>query len=242
MLTTAIKSKEIQRMEKYVWCEDTGSGLELWHNVFSYIDPEIIVQTKENNVKLRKSASRIFDDGNVYYIMIDSAVDNPDVLREVGALKKVTRDKTNVHLVDIHSFEFVLLSFRLLEEWVFAEDDDLREKREELLILRRRLVDLIINGGGATELQELKDSISSNITNSEQLAARLLRDITRNTGFETTKGHLGKCFVRNCCEWNDRKEDDICGLDMDRPSSDEKVKKIIELSVLKNSLEKVGLI
>lgn len=50
-------------MEKYVWCEDTGSGLELWHNVFSYIDPEIIVQTKENNVKLRKSASRIFDDG-----------------------------------------------------------------------------------------------------------------------------------------------------------------------------------
>ncbi len=38
------------------------------------------------------------------------------------------------------------------------------------------------------------------------------------------------------------KEDDICGLDTDRPSSDEKVKKIIELSVLKNSLEKVGLI
>ncbi len=98
-------------MEKYVWCEDTGSGLELWHNVFSYIDPEIIVQTKENNVKLRKSASRIFDDGNVYYIMIDCAVDNPDVLREVGALKKVIRDDCQWYYCSLFCLRYSSIDF-----------------------------------------------------------------------------------------------------------------------------------
>jgi hypothetical protein len=37
--------------------------------------------------------------------------------------------------------------------------------------------------------------------NTEQLSAKRLLEITRNTGFETTKGKLGDCFIVDQCEW-----------------------------------------
>lgn len=73
-------------MKQYVWCEDRGSGYTFWTKVFRVINPEITVQTKENNTGLRKAAMKITEDGNKYYILIDNAVDNPDVLREIKKL------------------------------------------------------------------------------------------------------------------------------------------------------------
>ena len=69
--------------------------------------------------------------------------------------------------------------------------------------------------------------------NSEQLIAHLLEEITRNTGFATNKKTLSRCFVDACCEWQERAEDDICGLDENRISSDEKKKMIVEHSILR---------
>ena len=64
---------------------------------------------------------------------------------------------------------------------------------------------------------------------------------TRNTGFETTKGRLGSCFIVDCCDWDKRQSDDICGLDQKRLTGDEKIKIIFENSVLKNTFAKAGL-
>ena len=61
------------------------------------------------------------------------AYDNPDVLREVNAISRAIEGKNNVKLIKFHSFEFVLLSFDLLDSWVFAEQDELKEKRRPLL-------------------------------------------------------------------------------------------------------------
>lgn len=30
-------------MERFVWCEDSGSGLQFWENIFSIIDDNIHV-------------------------------------------------------------------------------------------------------------------------------------------------------------------------------------------------------
>ena len=43
-------------------------------------------------------------------------------------------------------------------------------------------------------------------------------DITRNTGFEVSKKSVGPCWILTCCEWNERAEDDICGLNEARIS------------------------
>ena len=75
----------------------------------------------------------------------------------------------------------------------------------------------------------------------EQLSAKLLFDLTRNTGFEVSKGVLGECWIKSCCEWDERQEDDICGLDYNRRSVFDKMKRIYVGSSLKLQIPKVGL-
>lgn len=229
-------------MQNYIWCEDSRSGFAFWNEIFKSVNSEFIVESKGNNSGLRKAVEKIQNDENIYYILIDNVVDNPDVLREVKRIKADANGKNNIHIVDIHSFEFTLLSFSHIANWVFAEKDNLKEKRKSLLHARELFVKLIVNGGTANELAELKSFLNySEKTTTEQISAKLLYDITRNTGFETNKSKLGVCFVNNCCEFEKRQTDDICGLDNKGLSADKKKKQLIELSVLKKALQKVGL-
>lgn len=120
-------------MSIYAWCEDSGSGLTFWKEIFGTMYPDITVETKSNNSRLRLAAEAIESDGNEYYILMDSFIDNQDVLREIDKMKNCIKKKENVHIIDIHSFEFVLLSFKPLIQWVFAEHDELKNKRKDLI-------------------------------------------------------------------------------------------------------------
>lgn len=229
-------------MSTYVWCEDSGSGFIFWREVFHYIDPQIIVESKGSNSRLRKTVSALQDNDDRYYILMDTAVDNPDVLREVKRIKADISGKTNVRTVDIHSFEFALLSFSSLEDWIFAENDPLKDQRADLLEAREIFLRLITEGGTAEELARFKAVFDyPQKKNSEQIAARLLYGITRNTGFETDKGKIGDCFINHCCAFPNRGEDDICGLDNRRLSDAEKKKQLIECSVIHHALKEVDL-
>ena len=73
--------------------------------------------------------------------------------------------------------------------------------------------------------------------NIEQLSAKLLFDLTRNTGFEVSKGKIGECWINSCCEWLEREEDDICGLDYSRLSIYDKMKSIYERICLKEQFQ-----
>ena len=57
-----------------------------------------------------------------------------------------------------------------------------------------------------------------------------------------SKGKLGKCFYIDCCNWSDRQDDDICGLDSAHISSKQKMNEIVTDSVLFGVLKKVGLL
>ena len=229
-------------MARYLWCEDSKSGYQFWKTIIGKIYPDIIVETKRGNTRLRKSVERIDNDGNQYYIVMDSAIDNPDVLRETRRLSADISGKGNVHSISIHSFEFVLLSFELLEEWVFAEVDPLRDNRRRVLAASNIFVSRIKDKGNANALKDFKDVFDEyKARNSEQIASKLLFEITRNTGFETNKSKLGECFVVNCCDRTTRQDDDVCGLDDNRINSIEKAKLIVEYSVLGETIEKVGL-
>ncbi len=230
-------------MSTYVWCEDSSSGYFFWKNLFSVLYNEFVVESKKSNSNLCNEVSKISQtDENRYYILLDNAIDNPEVLREVIRLKKIIKEKENVTIIKIHSFEFVLLSFKMLEDWVFAEVDELKDKRTDLLYLKDVFVKIILDGGDVGELSEMKNLFNiDEMINTEQLASKLLYKITRNTGFETNKGKLGDCFVVDCCDWNFRESDDICGLDDHRISAKEKIENIFEYSVLKHSFTKAGL-
>ena len=229
-------------MGKYVWCEDYKSGFQFWQVLFKALYPDIIVETQNNNSRLNTAVSRINDDGNYYYVIIDSTIDNPDVLREVKRLKKTIEGKTNVKIIEIRSFEFSLLSFEFLEEWVFAEKDELKEKRSDLLEARKIFVDIGNNGGDIDALISFKAVYNFfENKNEEKLASKILYEITKNTGFETDKSKVGPCFIYDCCEWTERQKDDICGLDNKRLSVLEKMRQILEYSALKSSFKEAGL-
>ena len=229
-------------MKYYVWCEDQGSGYQFWKALFSSLYPDHIVETKNNNSKLNKAAEQIKNDGNIYYILIDDAVDNPDVMRETKRLYRTISGKNNVRMISIHSFEFSLLSFEMLENWVFAENDDLKDKRRDMLEARRSYIKLITGSETAAELNDFKNKYNfSDKKNTEMIAAKILYEITRNTGFETDKSKIGQCFINNCCEWADRQADDICGLDINRLTLTEKMEQILEHSVLHDAFKEAGL-
>lgn len=229
-------------MSKFLWCEDSKSGYQFWRMIFGTLYPDITVETKESNSRLRKAASKIQADGNEYYILMDVAMDNPDVIRETKKLKEDAAGKDNIHLIKLHSFEYALLSFELLEQWVFADVHPLKDDRQDLLHARALFIDRMSSQGDTADLAAFKAAFDQyEKKNSEQIAASLLRDITRNTGFQTDKTGLGECFINDCCTWKLRKNDDLCGLDSHRITADEKAKLLVDRSALKAAFEGVGL-
>lgn len=229
-------------MSTYVWCEDSSSGFQFWRALFGALYPDIIIETKQSNSKLRKAAENIKDDGNMYYLIMDMFLDNPDVLRETKHLKKVIENKSNVRLIKIRSFEFSLLSFEYLENWVFAENDELKTARSNLLETKKNFVTLVYHLGNAGQLEELNSLLKKcGISNNEKLASRLLYGITRNTGFETDKSKIGYCFINSCCQWAERGDDDICGLDDSRLTYSQKMYQIKIHSDLSEAFKEAGL-
>ena len=170
-------------------------------------------------------------------------IDNNEVIRIVAGIKKIISDKNNVHIINIHSFEFTLLSFEFFEKWILSENAPLRIKREELFRARELFIDLILKGGTAEDLMQFKKLFSIFKTkNTEQISAKLLQELTKNTGFYTEKGCLGSCFIENCCNYYERSQDNNCGLDVQKLSGEEKKKQLIEHSCIKNALSEVGLL
>ena len=115
--------------------------------------------------------------------------------------------------MDIICFEYILLEFKNLIDWIYAADDEYLKKRADAIATREKLISSINNG--IMDYKDMKEIIAyerhTGKHNIEQLAAKLLFDLTRNTVFEVSKGNIGSCWIETCCEWNDRKEDDICG-------------------------------
>lgn len=92
-------------MVKYVWCEDKGSGFEFWQRIFASIDKEIVVETKKNNSQLIKAVSKIVDKDDQFYILVDNAVDNPAVLREIKWLAAASQKEKMMIYVDLINIE-----------------------------------------------------------------------------------------------------------------------------------------
>ena len=190
-----------------------------------------------------KAVKTLQDEENKYIIVFDNSFDNLQVVMEQKRLKRYVSEKKNVFLLDIICFEYILLEFKELIEWIYAPDDEFLEKRAGTITARHKLVESLQDDNfdykGIREIVEYDKNIEEH--NIEQLSAKLLFDLTRNTGFEVSKGVLGECWIKSCCEWEERQEDDICGLDNGRLSVFDKMKRIYMGSSLKLQFSKIGL-
>lgn len=229
----------------FLWIEDKKgkSGYLFWNCLLRQLCPDVVVESKKNNSELLKAVRNLEDRNNRYVIVFDNSFDNLQVVMEQRLLKEYVDKKENVILMNIICFEYILLEFRYLISWIYASDDIFLKKRAGAVAARDKLVNTIENGNmnykDMREIVEYDEYIEEH--NIEQLAAKLLFDLTRNTGFEVSKGSIGDCWIKSCCEWKDRMENDICGLDHSRLTVYEKMKSIYEGTCLKEQFHITGL-
>lgn len=229
----------------FLWIEDKKDKASyiFWKNFIQQLFPNVIVESKKNNSELVKAVKSLKDTNSKYIIMFDNSFDNLQVVLEQKLLKNYADEKDNVVLIDIICFEYILLEFKSLIQWIYAPNDEFLQKRTEAIIAREKLVNAISsskwNYKAIQEIIKYDKHIEHH--NIEQLAAKLLFDLTRNTGFEVSKKALGECWIKSCCKWEERQEDDICGLDNNRLTAFCKMKRIYQETSLKEQLSNVGL-
>ncbi len=237
-------SKEISK-KTYLWIEDREgkSGHTFWKVFMREVCPDVIVESKKNNSELVKAVKGLTDNENRYIIVFDKAFDNSTVRQEQERLEEAVESRRNVFILDIICFEYILLDFDKLIDWVYATEDDLREKRACAIAAREQLIQSIRVGEiNYRELSEVKKyNGSRKIESIEKFSARLLRSLTENTGFEVSKSSIGVCWQRDCCDWKDRGEDDICGLDLSRLSLKEKMRSVLVGTSLYSEFKNIGL-
>lgn len=232
-------------MKTYLWLEDgkDKSGYVFWKTLMQQLCPEIIVESKKNNSELVKAVKGLEDTENKYIIVFDNSFDNLQVVMERKMLKRYAGIKANVFLMDIICFEYLLLEFGDLITWIYASNDEFLVKRNKAAMAREKLVNTIktgeLNYKDIREIVEYNERIEN--YNIEQLAAKILFDLTRNTGFEVSKGKLGECWMKSCCEWQSRMSDDICGLDDNRLTLNNKMIQIYKGTSLITQFQNVGL-
>lgn len=229
----------------YLWLEDRKgkSSYIFWKTFMEQLCPEIVVESKKNNSELVKAVKALKDTENRYIIVFDNSFDNPQVVTEQRVLRQYADNKDNVFLMDIICFEYLLLEFKDLIVWIYAPDDEFLVKRIKAIKAREKLVPAIKNGElnykDIQEMVEYCEKIDS--YNVEQLSAKILFDLTRNTGFEVSKGKIGECWIKSCCEWQNRMDDDICGLDSNRLQLSDKMKHIYKGTSLATQFQNIGL-
>ena len=232
-------------MKTYLWIEDrkNKSGYIFWQTILGQLCPEIVLESKQNNSELVKAVKALEDTENRYIVVFDNSFDNLQVAMEQKMLRKYAGDKENVILMDIICFEYILLEFKELIEWIYAPDDEFLVKRKKAITAREKLVKTIQNG--EINYKDIREIIEYNENvdnyNVEQLSAGILFDLTRNTGFEVSKGSVGECWIKSCCEWEERMPDDICGLDVSRLPVKEKMKRICKGTSLLKQFQNMGL-
>lgn len=235
------------KMERkiYLWIEDRKNKASyiFWETLMKQMNPNVIVESKNNNSELIKAVKTLVDNENQYIIVFDNAFDNVQVCMEHKKLKKIVEMKKNVILLDLICFEYILLEFDKLIEWIYAIEDEFIEKRAVAILARQKLIETLksndVNYKIIQEVIEYDNNLESH--NIEKLSAKLLFDLTRNTGFEVSKGRIGDCWIKSCCEWNERQYDDICGLDNKRLLVLDKMKSIYYGTTLYSEFSKIGL-
>lgn len=228
----------------YFWTEDKEgkSGYTFWQHFLGELFPSVILESKGNNARLLKAVKTITDNEALYIIAMDNSYDNPDVIKLLKELKRIARERSNIVLLDLVCFEFLLLEFKQLLDWVYAKDDEYRLSRTEDISAREAFVSAVKGNMDYNLYPVVKTYLQGSTGyNAEKVAAKILYGLTRNTGFEVSKSMLGECWWKDCCHWSAKDSTDKCGLDLTRLTCHEKMLAILNGTSLEAQVGSFGM-
>lgn len=99
-------------VKTYLWIEDRKdkASFRFWETLMHQLFPEVIVEGKKNSSELIKEVKMLSDEDNKYIILCDNSFDNLQVYQERKILKHYADAKSNIFLMDLICFEYVLLN------------------------------------------------------------------------------------------------------------------------------------
>lgn len=202
----------------------------------------MILESKGNNARLLKAVKTITDNEALYIIAMDNSYDNPDVIKLLKELKRIARERSNSVLLDLVCFEFLLLEFKQLLDWVYAKDDEYRLSRTEDISAREAFVSAVKGNMDYNLYPVVKTYLQGSTGyNAEKVAAKILYGLTRNTGFEVSKSMLGECWWKDCCQWSAKDSTDKCGLDLTYLTCHEKMLAVLKGTSLEAQVGSFGM-
>lgn len=120
----------------FLWIEDRKgkASYTFWLNLMKQLCPDVIIESKKNNSEQVKAVRTLQNAENRYIVVFDNSFDNLQIVMEKKRLKKYVNEKENVFLLDIICFEYILLEFKELIEWIYAPEDEFLQKRARAIV------------------------------------------------------------------------------------------------------------
>lgn len=205
----------------HIWHEDSKNSTtnQFW-NFFkaNYVSKSLAnadIQAFNGNQRLCNYLEVVeFNIQDKYYIFIDKVTDNHLALQYYKKAKKITKKHPNVKLINLLSFEYLLLKFKYFVEW--TRPVAYIQLYDECIQVRKEMIHCIetnqswINNDIIVNFIIKRKQININNQNwqrelcfisSEKVVTTIINAMTNGgtTEFGVSKTNLGRCWHQDCC-------------------------------------------
>ena len=224
---------------KYLWTEDTGTGLHFWKLVNQlFFDDGLVVESKGSNQGILDALSDLeLENDDRYYIAFDYVVDNQDIRNKYRMLKTIEeKSEGKIIILDMICFEYLILALETLVEWTGIGKTDKIKIREEVLAA---VENHRINLSKINDEKALQYIAGFKRYSTERVMKSLVGEFTQNEKWSVKGELMGECWYRDCCV-SEHPDSLRCG----RPeveNGDEKIRMLIQSAEVQRVIGKVGL-
>lgn len=186
-------------MTKYLWTEDTKSGLHFWQLMTEHLfNNEVIVESKGNNQGILDAVRNLKPRRDeIYYIAFDLVYDNMDIVNKWLELQQLAQKYSKqVVLLDMVCFEYLILNFSHLPEWTRCGKKDKIHMRE---IVLGSLVNHRIDIENITDEKTLSFLAGFKNFSTERVLKSITYELTDSAEWGIKGSNMGKCWTDDCC-------------------------------------------
>ena len=184
---------------KYLWTEDTGTGLHFWKLVNQlFFDDTLVVESKGSNQGLLNALSDIdMKENDKYYIAFDYVVDNQDIRNKYRILKSIAdKAEGKIIILNMICFEYLILAFDKLVAWTGTGKTDKIKIREEVL---SAIENHRINLSKIDDEKTLQYLAGFKRYSTERVMKSLVGEFTQNEKWSVKGQLMGECWYKDCC-------------------------------------------
>ena len=224
---------------KYLWTEDTGTGLHFWKLVNQlFFDDGLVVESKGSNQGILDALSDLeLENDDRYYIAFDYVVDNQDIRNKYRMLKIIEeKSEGKIIILDMICFEYLILAFETLVEWTgIGKTDKIKIREEVLAVVENHRINL----SKINDEKALQYIAGFKRYSTERVMKSLVGEFTQNEKWSVKGELMGECWYQDCCV-SEHPDSLRCG----RPeveNGDEKIRMLIQSAEVQRVIGKVGL-